>query len=62
MEGLYTAMALTLRANYKRPARKRGDCFKCSGTGFLRQYVHIAQGECFACGGTGNSGRLYLGC
>jgi len=28
-------------------------CPKCSGTGHLRAFAHIANGDCFACGTTG---------
>ena len=30
------------------------DCGKCSGTGFLSYYSHIAAGKCFSCMGHGH--------
>lgn len=29
-------------------------CPKCGGTGFIREYGHIASGVCFACNGQGH--------
>ena len=39
----------------KKNARERGDCAKCSGTGYIQRFGHYAQGVCFDCGGTGNA-------
>jgi hypothetical protein len=39
----------------KKNARERGDCVKCSGTGYIQRFGHYAQGVCFDCGGTGNA-------
>lgn len=29
------------------------ECYKCSGTGFLPGFAHVAEGVCFACKGCG---------
>lgn len=30
-----------------------GDCHRCSGLGYLKEYSHVNGGRCFSCGGMG---------
>ena len=33
--------------------KRKSVCVKCSGSGYIAAFSHIADGVCFACGGTG---------
>ena len=44
------------------PLRETCECPKCSGTGTLPEFSHIADGTCFMCSGTGTfSYKTFIG-
>jgi hypothetical protein len=44
-----------LKTKTKRLLYYVDECPKCSGSGFLPEFTHIASGKCFTCGGKGQS-------